>query len=54
MYFSISTKEIRELEAEIIENRANYKADLDMTETAGHALLGKLHCFFQCQLLFSF
>ena len=34
-------KEIRQLEAELIENRANQKTQLDLTETAGYNLLGK-------------
>ena len=35
-------KEIRQLEAELIENRANQKTQIDMTETGGYNLLGKL------------
>ena len=34
-------KEIRQLEAELIENRANQKTQIDMTETGGYNLLGK-------------
>ena len=34
-------KEIRQLEAELIENRANKKTQIDMTETGGYNLLGK-------------
>merc|ERR1711892_802732 len=35
-------KEIRQLEAELIENRANNKTQVDMTETAGYNLLGEM------------
>ena len=33
-------KEIRQLEAELIENRNNSKIEIDLTETGGHSLLG--------------
>ena len=35
-------KEIRMLEAELIENKNNNKVQLDLTTTAGHELLGKI------------
>merc|ERR1711892_891612 len=43
-------KEIRQLEAELIENRANNKTQVDMTETAGYNLLGE--CFITFSLCF--
>ena len=35
-------KEIRMLEAELIENKNNNKVQLDLTTTAGHELLGEI------------
>merc|ERR1711990_220587 len=35
-------KEIRMLEAELIENKNNNKVQLDLTTTAGHELLGEM------------
>ena len=39
-------KEIRMLEAELIENKNNNKVQLDLTTTAGHELLGKISLSF--------
>ena len=34
-------KEIRMLETELIQNRNNSKVEMDLTQTAGHCLLGE-------------